>query len=246
MANARKVVDRRIQERMPTYGVNTGFGALSDRAIALDDLAELQRRLILSNAAGVGPLMADGEVRCMMLLKVASLATGWSGARPELADASVSLLNAGMTPCVPSKGSVGASGDLAPLAHVGAALMGVGKVHYSDQLIEATDALRVAGLAPLTLAPKEGLALVNGTQLPPHSPFPDFLLLRRYSSAALSPECSRLRQRLVRIWLLTHGFMKRAVSLAKSRSPHYADRFSMAATCAPREVPKEWRRTLTA
>jgi histidine ammonia-lyase len=164
MANARRVVDRRIQECLPTYGVNTGMGALANRAIALDDLAELQRRLILSNAAGVGPLMAKSDVRCMMLLKAAALASGWSGARPELADAVVSLLNTAVTPCVPSKGSVGASGDLAPLAHVGAALMGFGKAYYGDQILEAHEALRLAGLTPFMLAPKEGLALVNGTQ----------------------------------------------------------------------------------
>jgi len=115
------VVDRRIRDRRPTYGINTGFRSLSGRSISPADLAELQRRLITSNAAGTGPLMAPDDVRRMMLLKVNALASGLSGVRPQLATALLAMLNAGVLPCVPVKGSVGASGDLAPLAHMGAA-----------------------------------------------------------------------------------------------------------------------------
>ncbi|MGE0210719.1 MAG: histidine ammonia-lyase [Parvibaculaceae bacterium] len=164
MRRSRAAVDRRIRDGIRTYGVNTGLGSLSDRAIAPDHLEELQRRLVLSNAAGTGPLMADADVRRMMLLKVGALATGWSGARPALAEALVALLNAGITPCVPSKGSVGASGDLAPLAHMAAALIGVGEVRVGGRTMPAKEALRKAGLEPFQLAAKEGLSLVNGTQ----------------------------------------------------------------------------------
>jgi histidine ammonia-lyase len=164
MRRSRAEIERRIGSGVRSYGVNTGFGTLADRSISAENLAELQRRLILSNAAGTGPLMEDRDVRRMMLLKVAALATGWSGARPELAEALIALINAGITPCVPSKGSVGASGDLAPLAHVGAALIGVGDVRVGGDALPAREALRGAGLAPFELAAKEGLSIVNGTQ----------------------------------------------------------------------------------
>ena len=164
MRRSRAVIDRRIREGVRTYGVNTGLGSLSDRAIAPAQMEELQQRLVLSNAAGTGPLMADADVRRMMLLKVGALATGWSGARPALAEALAALLNAGISPCVPSKGSVGASGDLAPLAHMAAALIGVGDVRVDGRTMPAKEALRKAGLEPFRLAAKEGLSLVNGTQ----------------------------------------------------------------------------------
>lgn len=164
MAKGRAVIENRMRAGERTYGVNTGFGTLAGHKISEANLAELQRRLILSNAAGTGPLMADRDVRRMMLLKIGALATGWSGARPELADALIELLNAEITPCVPLKGSVGASGDLAPLAHMGAALIGVGDVRVAGRQVPARKALKRAGLAPFILAPKEGLSLVNGTQ----------------------------------------------------------------------------------
>lgn len=164
MQRGRAVIDKRVRSGARTYGVNTGLGTLADREISSDQLDELQRRLILSNAAGTGPLMDDRDVRRMMLLKASALATGWSGARPELADTLIAMINAGITPCVPVKGSVGASGDLAPLAHMGAALIGVGDVRVDGKTIPAMDALRQAGLAPFRLAAKEGLSIVNGTQ----------------------------------------------------------------------------------
>jgi histidine ammonia-lyase len=164
MARGRAVVEARIDSGTRTYGINTGFGSLADRAIGGADLAELQRRLILATAAGTGPLMGEREVRRMMLLKAAGLASGYSGARPELADALLAMLNADIVPAIPVKGSVGASGDLAPLAHMGATLIGVGEARLGGETLPAGEALRRCGLPIFTLAPKEGLAIVNGTQ----------------------------------------------------------------------------------
>ena len=164
MRATRAIVERRIRDGTPTYGVNTGFGSLAGYVISPENLTELQRRLVLSNAAGTGTLMSETDVRCMVLLKVAGLATGHSGVRAELAEALLALLAAGITPCVPVKGSVGASGDLAPLAHMAAALIGVGNVACNGRMLPAAEALRTNGLKPFELAAKEGLSLVNGTQ----------------------------------------------------------------------------------
>jgi histidine ammonia-lyase len=158
-------VARIVAEGKPVYGINTGFGKLAQTHIAADQLELLQRNLVLSHSVGVGPLLPDAVVRLTMLLKVASLARGYSGVRPEVVDALVALLNAGIHPCIPSKGSVGASGDLAPLAHMSAALMGWGQVRRGGEIVPASQGLEEAGLAPLTLGPKEGLALLNGTQV---------------------------------------------------------------------------------
>jgi histidine ammonia-lyase len=147
-----------------TYGVNTGVGTLSDRSIAAEDVAELQRRLILSNAAGTGPLLSDRVVRWMLALKINVLATGLSGVRREIIDALVVLFNSGLVPGVPSKGSVGASGDLAPLAHMAATLIGEGEIRRNGKLEPAKAALNAAGIPLFQLAAKEGLAMVNGTQ----------------------------------------------------------------------------------
>jgi len=161
---ARDLVDSIVKAGTPTYGVNTGLGTLSKRSIAPEDLEEMQSRLLLSNAAGTGALLPDSVVRRLMLLKINTLAMGRSGVSPALIDALVSLYNAGVTPCIPSKGSVGASGDLAPLAHLGVALLGEGEVRFDGKTLPAMDGLARAGLKPLRLAPKEGLAIVNGTQ----------------------------------------------------------------------------------
>ncbi len=149
----------------PTYGVNTGVGPLSKRTVPPQDLEELQARLLLSNAAGTGSLLSDSTVRLVMLLKIATLASGLTGARPALMDALLALYNAHVTPCVPAQGSVGASGDLAPLAHIGVALLGQGEVRVDGAVVPAAEGLARAGLAPMRLAPKEGLAIVNGTQV---------------------------------------------------------------------------------
>jgi histidine ammonia-lyase len=149
----------------PVYGINTGFGKLAQTHIPADQLEQLQRNLILSHSVGVGPLLDDAIVRLVMLLKIAGLARGYSGVRPEVVDAMVAMVNAEVYPCIPSKGSVGASGDLAPLAHMAATLMGIGVVRHRGRNMPAAEGLALARLAPLTLAPKEGLALLNGTQV---------------------------------------------------------------------------------
>ncbi|MGI4815293.1 MAG: histidine ammonia-lyase [Janthinobacterium lividum] len=146
------------------YGVNTGFGKLASSTIAADRLAELQTNLVLSHSVGTGALLPDAVVRLVMALKAISLARGHSGVRPAVVLALVRLLNAGVYPCIPSKGSVGASGDLAPLAHLACTLIGVGHVHLHGQRVSAMQGLRAAELEPLQLEPKEGLALLNGTQ----------------------------------------------------------------------------------
>lgn len=149
----------------PVYGVNTGFGRLAGVRVAAADLETLQRNLILSHAAGVGEPVPVPVVRLMMALKLGSLGQGASGVRPETVVRLEAFLARGLTPVVPSQGSCGASGDLAPLAHLSAALLGVGRVVVGDRTVAADEALAAAGLAPLVLGPKEGLALVNGTQL---------------------------------------------------------------------------------
>ena len=147
------------------YGLNTGFGQLANVRIAPDKIAELQRNLVLSHAVGTGSSLDDSTVALAMLLKVAALAHGHSGVRWKVIETLLGLLNAGVLPLVPAKGSVGASGDLAPLAHISAALLGVGEVRYRGEVLPAAEGLRLAGLTPLELGPKEGLALLNGTQV---------------------------------------------------------------------------------
>lgn len=147
------------------YGVNTGFGALSDARIGAVDVRELQRNLVRSHATGIGPDLGADEVRGMMLLRAQVLAAGFSGVRAELVDAIIAMLNAGIHPRIPAQGSVGASGDLAPLAHLALALIGEGEARVgSGPFIVAADALRSVGLAPVVLEAKEGLSLINGTQ----------------------------------------------------------------------------------
>jgi histidine ammonia-lyase len=151
------------------YGVNTGFGLLANTSIARHDLDDLQRNLVLSHACGVGPLLPDAIVRLVMVLKAASLARGASGVRRETVEMLGKLIDAEVYPCIPSKGSVGASGDLAPLAHLAAVLLGIGEARLGPRLggetLPAAAALERAKLKPLALGPKEGLALLNGTQV---------------------------------------------------------------------------------
>jgi histidine ammonia-lyase len=147
------------------YGVTTGFGSLARTRIGADQVATLQRNLVLSHAAGTGPILDDDVVRLVLLLKANSLALGYSGVRRGVVEALLALVNADVLPCVPSQGSVGASGDLAPLAHLAMVLIGEGSVRVGGQEMTAEAGLRRAGLAPMTLAAKEGLALLNGTQV---------------------------------------------------------------------------------
>ncbi|HUJ00263.1 MAG TPA: histidine ammonia-lyase [Usitatibacter sp.] len=165
IARGAEAVARMVESGAPAYGINTGFGKLAQTQIPRDDLEQLQRNLILSHSVGVGPPLPDEVVRLVLLLKVASLARGFSGVRPCVVDAILALLDAEVYPCIPSKGSVGASGDLAPLAHMAAALLGLGEMRKAGRLMSAREGLAAAGLEPLSLAPKEGLALLNGTQV---------------------------------------------------------------------------------
>ena len=158
-------VVRLISGGQIVYGINTGFGALSQRRIPTSRLRQLQKNLVLSHSAGTGPLLPDHVVRLTLALKIASLAQGYSGVRPRTISALQRLLDTQTYPCIPSKGSVGASGDLAPLAHLAAVLLGVGQVRRNGRILSARQGLTLAGLRPITLAPKEGLALLNGTQV---------------------------------------------------------------------------------
>jgi histidine ammonia-lyase len=161
---ARRTVDETVRRGEATYGINTGFGDLATVGIEEENLALLQERLILSHCAGVGEPLPDAAVRGMLLLRANTLARGHSGVRPLVIESLLGLLNAGILPLVPSRGSVGASGDLAPLAHLALPLLGYGEVRAEGQVLPAAAGLERAGLAPLTLEPKEGLALINGTQ----------------------------------------------------------------------------------
>ena len=154
-----------VETERSVYGVNTGFGLLANTKIPKDQLEDLQRRIVLSHAAGVGEYISDNSVRLMMILKINSLALGYSGIRLCVLEALIKLINAKVYPCVPEKGSVGASGDLAPLAHMSAVLLGYGYVRYNGEVISAKAGLAIAGLEPVVLHAKEGLALLNGTQL---------------------------------------------------------------------------------
>lgn len=160
----RAVVEGLVAQRAAVYGVTTGFGKLSDIAIPPERLAELQVNLVRSHAAGVGDLLPEREVRAMMLLRANVITKGYSGARLDLARLLASMLNAGLYPPVPEQGSVGASGDLAPLAHLALSLLGEGTLIRNGASGTASEMLRAAGLAPVELGPKEGLTLINGTQ----------------------------------------------------------------------------------
>ncbi|HEX5769202.1 MAG TPA: histidine ammonia-lyase, partial [Burkholderiales bacterium] len=156
-------VERIVASGKPAYGINTGFGRLSQTRIPDEELGQLQTNIVLSHAAGTGALLDDATVRLVLALKVLSLSTGYSGVRPLLVERLLQLYNRGIYPCIPAKGSVGASGDLAPLAHLSLALLGIGDVRVNGKIVAARQALD--DLEPLRLAPKEGLALLNGTQV---------------------------------------------------------------------------------
>jgi histidine ammonia-lyase len=162
---AAKLVAEFAEGDDPIYGINTGFGDLSQVRIARADLAKIQLNLLRSHAAGVGdPLPAD-VTRAVLLLRANTLAAGRSGVRPETIDLLLDLLNRGVLPVIPRHGSVGASGDLAPLAHAALVLVGEGEATFEGKVMSGADALRRADLKPLELAPKEALALINGTQV---------------------------------------------------------------------------------
>ena len=157
-------VDRIVASGETVYGINTGFGLLANTRIPPERLAELQRNLILSHSCGLGDMLPRGVVRLMIVLKLLGLGRGYSGVRPLVIDALQALLDKDAMPLIPAQGSVGASGDLAPLAHLIAALLGEGRIDVAGEILPARDALVKLGMKSLELGPKEGLALINGTQ----------------------------------------------------------------------------------
>lgn len=161
----RRFVESKLGEDKPYYGINTGFGLLANVRIPKDQLEKLQRNLVLSHASGVGEPLPPDVVKLMMLLRANVLAMGYSGVRPELIELLIQMIQKDIAPLVPSKGSVGASGDLAPLAHLALAMIGDGEVFYKGILMDAKQAFKLADLKPVKLMAKEGIALINGTQM---------------------------------------------------------------------------------
>ena len=185
IARSAATIEGILDDGRTVYGVNTGFGLLAKQTIRPDQLAELQRNLILSHCCGVGAPLPDDVVRLILLLKIAGLSRGFSGVRPELITMLQRLLAADVLPLIPEKGSVGASGDLAPLAHMSAALLGVGEMRAAGEVIPAAEGLKRAGLEPIALRAKEGLALINGTQASTALALKGLVLARRIFEAAL-------------------------------------------------------------
>src|SRR5690348_2776933 len=161
---ARRVVEQIVGQKRTVYGVNTGFGKLSDVTIDPADLRQLQLNLVRSHSCGLGEPLSELEARAMLLLRANVLATGFSGARPLVIETLIAMLEHGVTPVIPEKGSVGASGDLAPLAHLALTAIGEGEAFLEDERLPSIVALERAQIAPLQLEVKEGLALLNGTQ----------------------------------------------------------------------------------
>src|SRR3954469_756731 len=182
---ARQLVDRIAEGNIPTYGINTGFGTLAEVSIPKADLRKLQRNLILSHAAGTGAPLSVPEVRALMLLRANVLAGGYSGIRESTLELLVEMLQRDVIPVVPEKGSVGASGDLAPLAHLSLPLIGEGEAFFGGQRMPASQALERAGVRPIQLGPKEGLALINGTQVSTALALDALLALDRLFEAAV-------------------------------------------------------------
>src|SRR5213593_1711251 len=164
VARSRVIVSRALEKNEVVYGVTTGFGKLSDIRIPHEQIEQLQINLLRSHACGVGELLEEAEVRAALLLRANTLAKGFSGVRPQVIDTLVEMLNRGVHPVVPSRGSVGASGDLAPSAHMALVLVGEGEALYRGERLPGGEAMRRAGLRPVELAAKEGLSLLNGTQ----------------------------------------------------------------------------------
>src|SRR6266851_2068611 len=180
-----RAVDAIIARGEAVYGINTGFGKLASVHIAADDLTTLQRNIVLSHAAGVGEPMRPATARLMMALKLANLGRGASGVRPATVEMLEAMLARDLIPVIPSQGSVGASGDLAPLAHLTAAMLGIGEAHLAGETVPAATALARAGLESVVLGPKEGLALLNGTQFSTAEALASLFAIERVFQAAL-------------------------------------------------------------
>jgi len=164
MKSSRAVVDRLVASGQTAYGINTGFGKLASVRISAEQVRQLQVNLVRSHACGVGTPLSEAETRAMMLLRANALAKGFSGIRPEVVDTLCKMLNAGVHPVIPSQGSVGASGDLAPLAHLAHVVIGEGRAIYRSEILAGAEAMRRAGISSVALEAKEGLSLLNGTQ----------------------------------------------------------------------------------
>lgn len=163
--NSRDIIDQIVEDEKTVYGVNTGFGSLSNVLISKEDTKQLQENLIRSHAAGFGDPLTEDIVRALMLIRINSLIKGYSGIRLSTVECLVDMLNKGVHPYIPEKGSLGASGDLAPLAHMVLPMIGLGKAYYRGELFEGKDAMAAAGISPIALSSKEGLALINGTSV---------------------------------------------------------------------------------
>ena len=164
MNGSRAVIDRLTETESTVYGVNTGFGKMASTRISHDEIRHLQLNLVRSHACGVGPPLSEPATRAMLALRANAIAKGFSGVRPLVAETLIDMLNRGVHPVIPSQGSVGASGDLAPLAHLAQTAIGEGDAIFQGRRTSGVEALRAAGIAPLVLGAKEGLALLNGTQ----------------------------------------------------------------------------------
>ncbi|MGB9022745.1 MAG: aromatic amino acid lyase, partial [Candidatus Bathyarchaeia archaeon] len=164
IAKSREVLDELIKSRI-IYGINTGFGALSNTTIPPEDIEKLQLNLIRSHSTGIGPALLTDVTRAMMLLRANTLAKGLSGIRLPTLETLVAMINSRVHPIIPERGSVGASGDLAPLAHLALTLIGEGCAEYQGKVVNSSEALKAASISPVQLAAKEGLALINGTQM---------------------------------------------------------------------------------
>ena len=164
MEASRAVIERLVTSEQTVYGVNTGFGELAEVRISTDQIRQLQLNLVRSHACGVGAPLSEPETRAMILLRANALAKGFSGVRPLVVETLCAMLNRGVHPVIPSQGSVGASGDLAPLAHLALVAIGEGEAIFQGQRMAGGEAMNRAGIAPLQLEAKEGLSLLNGTQ----------------------------------------------------------------------------------
>lgn len=164
MQASRAVVDKLVETEKTAYGINTGFGKLASVHISHEQVRQLQVNLVRSHACGVGEPLSMAETRAMMVLRANALAKGLSGVRPVVVETLCAMLNAGVHPVIPAQGSVGASGDLAPLAHLAQVVIGEGRAEFRGKVVAGGEAMRLAGIAPLALQAKEGLSLLNGTQ----------------------------------------------------------------------------------
>src|ERR1700675_1275262 len=164
MLASRKVIEHLIQSDAAVYGVNTGFGKMASVRISREQIRQLQVNLVRSHACGVGAPLGEHETRAMLVLRANAIAKGFSGVRPVIVETLCAMLNRGVHPLIPSQGSVGASGDLAPLAHLAQVVIGEGRASYNGQILDGAAALQRAGITPVALEAKEGLSLLNGTQ----------------------------------------------------------------------------------